>query len=114
MAVVRLLNGKDDTVSAEVGAELWLVLNGYKDGTPEQQEYCSKVKTIYLNWRKAPDEWIKDNWDLFRSKARDEWYIDNNCRPTRPQYDADKDLALKWKLFNEYSPYSQNNLSELI
>lgn len=89
MAYIIFNNNTTATIPAEKANEMWLVLNGYKEGTEEQQEFCTRVKSIHLNWRKAPDEWIKDNYDKFKEKAKDEWYVDNQGNPTRPQHNED-------------------------
>lgn len=89
MAYIILNNKKTITISAEKANQMWLVLNGYIEGTEEQQDFCSKVSKIYLNWRKAPPEWIKENIELYREKAKDEWYVDNQGNPTRPQHNED-------------------------
>jgi hypothetical protein len=98
MAYIIKNDNTTATTSAELGATYWTILHGYKEGTPEQEEYCSKIKKIYLNWRKAPDEWIKDNFDKLKEKAKNEWYVDNQGIPTRPQYKKDWDLKNKWGL----------------
>lgn len=109
MAIIRKTNGTDITVSAEQGSRYWLVLNNKSVGTEEEQDFCSDIKHIYLNWRKAPDEYIRDNFTNFREKARDEWYVDNQGIPTRPQYDADWEIAKRWKLFNNYQAPDDTN-----
>lgn len=52
MAVLQMHNRQNIEISPEKGHELWLVLNGEKEGTAEQQEFCMRVKRLYLNWRR--------------------------------------------------------------
>ena len=104
MAVIRKVNGKDETVKAEQGSQYWLVLNNKVDGTPEEEAYCSEIKHIFLNWRKAPDQYIRDNFTKYREKARDDWYVDHQGKPTRPQFNSDWTLAKKWNLFSAHQP----------
>lgn len=98
MAIIRLTNNQQITVSKERAHEAWAVLNGEIEGTEEQQEFCTKIKKIHFNWRSAPDSWVEQNMDMMREKFRDEWYVDNQGNPTRPQYKKDWDLKNKWGL----------------
>jgi hypothetical protein len=115
MALIRFHDDTTDSVSAEYGLQVYKVLNGKDEGTPELQEYCIRVKSVHLNWRKADDEWIKDNFRKFKDKAKDEWYVDNQGNPTRPQYDADWTLAKKWNLFSNTNPFEkeENTLMDI-
>lgn len=54
MAIVRLLNGKTMAVPPEKALALWQVFSGEEQGSVKQQEFCSGVSRIYLNWNKAP------------------------------------------------------------
>lgn len=98
MAYIILNNNKAITVDADKATRMWLVLNGYEEGDEAQQEFCSKVKSIHLNWRNAPDEWIKDNFDRYKQCCKDYWYVDNQGKPTRPQYNADWEIKRRWNI----------------
>lgn len=98
MAVIRLTNEQQVTVSREKAVEVWEVLNGEKDGTPEQEEFCSKIKKIHFNWRNAPDSWVMQNLQFVKEELKHDWYVDGQGIPTRPQYKKDWDLKAKWGL----------------
>lgn len=98
MAYLILNNGKTASLPADKGADIWLVLNGYEEGTEAQQEYCTKIKSIHLNWRNAPEEWIRDNLETYIEKAKDEWYVNRQGKPTRPQYTSDWNIKKKWNI----------------
>lgn len=66
MAVVKLFNGDQLTMSHERALTIWQVLNGELDGTDEQKEFCSKVEKVYLNRYKAPDSYLHHYAEIFR------------------------------------------------
>ena len=58
MAYIRLQSGKVHYVSAIAGAKIWEVLNGERTGTAEEQNYCLKIKDIYLSRYNAPSSYL--------------------------------------------------------
>lgn len=58
MAIVKLNNNQTVTLSREKAEDIWAVLNGDIEGTKEQQEFCSKIKKIYLNRHHAPQSYL--------------------------------------------------------
>lgn len=108
MAILKLSNGKDKTISLEQSHEIWSILNGEKEPTKEQEEYCSNIDKIYLNWRKAPDSYIRDRFDIIAGMHMAEWAVDNQGTTVRPENYISPDgkyrvwvFARKWGFLDE-------------
>lgn len=104
MALIRLTNGKEETVTAEVGAAIWQVLTGELDPTPDQEKFVTRISKIYLNWRNAPDSYIAKYLDNIISMALSEWLVDRQGRPTRPSGDFAWAFAKRWGLWENGRP----------
>lgn len=92
MALIKLHSGKVQPITHEKAAAIWQVMQGEIDGTPEQIKFCDQVKDIYLDWRIAPESYIRVNRKAIaaiatfhgvsleslpeteRQMAGDEWY----------------------------------------
>lgn len=86
MAMIRLENGDNMEITAEVGAQVWLVLNAEIEGTKEQQEFAETVKKLYLNWRNAPDSYIQERLADIIPMATSGWVISRDTnKPLRPE-----------------------------
>lgn len=105
MAYVVFTDGKKSNISAEQGLGIWQVLNGEIEGDEKQQEFCRKVEKIYLNWRNAPDNYIKANFDLIMPMALSDWMVNEKGQPTEPETGNDFawKFAKRWGLW-EYGP----------
>lgn len=66
MAVVKLSDGNQLTMSHERALVIWQVLNGEIEGSEEQITFCSKVAKVYLNRYKAPDSYLSHYAEIFR------------------------------------------------
>lgn len=66
MAVIKFSENKRQIISHEIAVDIWLILNGEKKGTKEQQKYCENIDKVWLNWRQpdCPESYIVANRDL--------------------------------------------------
>lgn len=112
MAMIRLANGQEKTLTAEQGAEIWAILQGDEEGTAEQQAFCLQVKKLYLNWRNAPDSYIERYKDIIFPMVVGEWmshgirypdgHVTTDGRPTRPDplNNINREFSKKWGLLD--------------
>ncbi len=66
MAIIKLTNGNQLTMSHERAVIIWQVLNGEIEGSEEQVTFCSKVERVFLNRYKAPQSYLKRYAELIR------------------------------------------------
>lgn len=96
MAYIVFNDRKTDQVDAAKGLHVWQVLNGYAEpDDPNDEKYCSRVRKIYLNYRNAPDDYIKERFDIIAPMVIGKWMVDSRPIgngqhtsmgiPTRPQ-----------------------------
>lgn len=112
MAIIHRTDGKHEVVDPEIGAAIWKVLNGEIEPSPEQAKYCETVEKIDLNWRKAPDSYIKAHFDTIIPMALSDWMLEVReadghkivtGRVSRPQPGDDFawNFAKRWGLWYE-------------
>lgn len=101
MALLEFVDGRRELVSAQVGVNVWECLNGDIDPDEDQEEFLSKVKRVWLNWRTAPDSYIAQNTEaVLLAHLRLEWMVDRNGELTRPEAGDSEawEFATKWGL----------------
>lgn len=104
MAVVKLKTGQRKFVPEEAGVSMWLCKHGFEVPDPEQQRYLEQVSDIVLNWRYAPDEYIRRNLLRIIPQVVADWFVDPNGRPVRPARREDYIFAEKWGLWAKNKP----------
>lgn len=99
MALLKFDNKRVETVSAEIGANIWKILNGEVEATKAQEDYIATITEVILNWRNAPDSYINHKLDLFRTLALGDWMCDRQGNITRPSDDTSWKFAKRWGLW---------------
>lgn len=85
MAVVRLADGQDKTLTTEKGLALYRVLKGLDEPANEQMEkWAIRTKKIYLNWRNAPDYYLIERKEALRDILMGYWMRNRVGNYTRP------------------------------
>ncbi|KNX50289.1 hypothetical protein, partial [Listeria monocytogenes] len=51
----------------------------------KQIAYMQTVKTLWLNWHSAPDDYIQANLSWIIPMALNDWIVDIHGKPTKPQ-----------------------------
>lgn len=106
MAIIRFNNGKEESVSPQTGASVWLVLCGEVDPTKEQENFMLRVKNVHLNWRNAPDSYIRKRFDMILQFALADWSVNRAGKPVRPQGEFAWAFAKRWGLWENGRPSS--------
>lgn len=105
MAYLELKSGKKTSISAEQGAFLWKALRNPSGLDEELLEKVQGIKAIYLAWRNAPDDYIRENLKGIVPIALNDWAVDRRTgRPTRPQSDHAWKFAKRWGLWENGGP----------
>jgi hypothetical protein len=117
MAVIRYHTAKEDeNVPAEKGIRYWQLMTGEVDGTEAEMVLCGEIKDISLNWRNAPDSYIKARKHVIFPMVLMAWMCDANGVPTRP--DPSNSFAVgfahKWEmlLYGKIAPSMRDYLPE--
>lgn len=102
VAVIRHNDGRDEIVSPEVAAEVWLILNNEVEPTEEQDGYCSTINRVFLNWRNAPDTYIQRHMSEVRKKVIQEWMrnLDGDYMRPEPTDIENIEFCKKWRLYD--------------
>lgn len=100
MAYLALDNGQKRSIPRDEALKIWGVLNGGVDPTPEQEKFCSHIKDIWLNWRKAPDSYIAQRLDRISQLHLNGWLVDCDGVPVKPGDDSSWVFAKKWGLWD--------------
>lgn len=98
MAHIELVDGKKRSITPEQGVVIWNILQGRNDPTQEQERFISNIRKVYLNWRKAPDDYIEQNFDYIKPMAMADWVTDRSGSPIRPSNKAGFAFAKRWGL----------------
>ena len=96
MATVLLKDGRSLKVSREQGHEIWHILQGEQEATPDQEKFVLSIDRILLSFYKAPDSYISKHLKQFIEWSKRDWLVDYSGRPTRPQTSEQWDLARKY------------------
>lgn len=106
MAYLELRNGTKKHISREQGEKLWNGLQDPESIDETQQKFLGTIKAIYLNWRHAPDSYIKENLDDIIPMALNEWSVDKRGHITRPSTPFAWQFAKRWGLWEFGRPTS--------
>jgi hypothetical protein len=104
MAIIHFHDGKQQSVKPEVGAAIWLVLTGEQEPTPDQEKFASRVKNVCLNWRNAPDSYIKKKFHHVVGFALADWTVNRAGKPTHPSSEFGWTFAKRWGLWDRGRP----------
>lgn len=109
MAYILHIDGTRELRSEAEAEKLWLIKVGRaRPATPAQENYIklirSTIRKVKLNYRTAPDEYIRANFDEVIEEALKSWSVDRRGNPTRPQTDWDLAFAIKWGLWYRNKP----------
>lgn len=99
MAHVIYKDGKRTALSVEQGVKLWKALRSPTGLTDEQLDRLANIKAVYLNWHTAPDDYIRENLSAIIPLALNDWYVNSQGKPTKPQSDEAWRFAKKWGLW---------------
>lgn len=99
MACIRFTDGSRKFVPEPIGVRLWRCLHGLAAATEDQRDYLARVRTVYLNWRTAPDEYIRRNLPDIVEAVTKGWVVDSDGRPLRPSTQEEYAFAAKWGLW---------------
>lgn len=109
MAYVQYIDGTRELRSEAEAKKLWLIKVGRaRPQTPAQKKYVSfirkTIKKIRLNYRTAPEEYIKANIHDIVPMALANWMVNKKGQPIRPATKDDMEFAVKYGLWNQGKP----------
>jgi hypothetical protein len=104
MAIIWFKDGKRKIVSNEVGSKLWLCMHGYVEPDERQKAYIATVRSVHLDWRSAPDPYIRQNLPDIVDMVIQQWTADSSGRPVKPNSHEDYRFAVKWGLWVNNHP----------
>lgn len=76
MAVIKFISGKRLEISGDAALKLWEVLNAEREPTEKEGEYCGRIESLYMNWRTAPDSYLRANKRAVSRICKSEWMVD--------------------------------------
>lgn len=97
MAFIKLKDGRGLEVSRQQGHEIWAVLQGEINATPEQEKFANSVEKISLSFIGAPESYILQNIKLFIDWCKRDWLVDYSGNPSKPQ------TAEQWATAKKYN-----------
>lgn len=104
MAYLILTNGNKRNVPPDLGMRLWNSLHDPSGLDEDQLDYLKTIKAVFLNWHKAPDEYVAGNLDWIIPLALNDWRIDRYGKHTRPDSDEAWRFAKRWGLWEFGAP----------
>ncbi len=107
MALAVLHSGRWVPLSAKQGRELWEVLQGRGKPDAKQVAFADRVRSIHLNWRNAPDDYITINWHRVLPYALRDWEVYKTGKLARPCDEFTLQFCLKWGLYADGAPTSK-------
>jgi hypothetical protein len=100
MAHVILQGNIKQNLTREQGLKVWNILQGTAEPEDEKQAmYCNKVVKIYLNWREAPDDYVRQHLHAIIPLALNEWRVDEQRVPVKPATEFAWDFARRHELW---------------
>lgn len=76
MAYLVFSDRKTDQVDAVKGRHVWQVLKGQAEPDDDKDtEYCARVHKIYLNYYNAPDDYIRERFDIIAPMVIGRWMV---------------------------------------
>lgn len=100
MAVVIFQDGEKRELAPAIALKIWEVLTGVSEPSGEQQiAFCNRVKRLYLNWRTAPEAYIRDHWETIVPLMLSGWRVNRQGQPIMPDSESDWTLSRAWGLY---------------
>lgn len=99
MAYLVLKTGKKMAITREHGEFLWKSLHDPSGLDEEQLDKLANVQEIYLNWRNAPDEYIRENLGGIIPMALNDWSVTGHGKLIKPQSNFAWQFARRWGLW---------------
>ncbi len=99
MAIIKFHNGTQETVSADIGAMIWGILQSEIEPNEKQEAYVASVADVILSWRNAPDSYIKRNLPICRRFGLNDWVYSRDGMPVKPEGDFGWKFAKRWGLW---------------
>ncbi len=70
MALIRFTNQTIKPLPHDKALAIWNVLNGTVEPTEEQAAFIATVERVYLDWRKAPADYLEKYADTLNEMER--------------------------------------------
>lgn len=96
MAYIKLTTGQGIGVTKEQGREVWSVMQGDKEPSPEQEKFMRQVVDIRLSFNNAPDSYISQHLEEYREWCMRDWRVGYDGKPSKPQYPYQWSIAKKY------------------
>lgn len=90
--------------SAQAYVILEILEGRRKPENDKQADYIATVKSVYLPWREAPDDYIANNASHIIPMILGSWMVNRNGIPTRPDSKNSWDHAHKLRLWEHGGP----------
>jgi hypothetical protein len=85
--------------------KVWQVLAGRAvPDSPELARFCDGVQKVILNWRTAPEEYVRARLNEIVPQVIASWVVDRNGNPLRPATKQQYEFARKYGLVKGYKP----------
>lgn len=104
MALIQFKTGKRKQLPTATAVQIWRCMVGLDKPDPKQVSFCAAVKSVSLNWRDAPDEYIAENLHHIIPLALAEWRVDRAGNPIRPVTAHAWAFAKRWGLWVNGKP----------
>lgn len=104
MAYIKFKTGLRQLVPDDKAVSIWLAKYGFLDVDPEQKHFIDCVSTIHIDYRHAPDEYIRRNLNEIIPRVLMSWRVDASGRPACPCTREDYIFAEKWGLWAKGKP----------
>jgi hypothetical protein len=85
MAKIRFVDGGERNLKPDVALSVWEVLSGRQEPTSDQEKYVAQISKIYLNYHTAPDDYIKERFDIIVQLHFADWMIHRCDSPYCPR-----------------------------
>lgn len=108
MAYLEMKDGKKRVISAEHGLYLWKALRDPTDLNDADRHRLRGIKHVWLAWRTAPEEYIRENLRSIVPIALRDWVYDRQGRPFRPED------HFSWKFARHYGLWENGKPSALV
>lgn len=85
--------------------KVWQVKVGHAiPDSPQLAKYAEGIKKVVLNWRTAPEEYVRYHLNDIVPIAVADWVVAPDGTPLRPSTPSGWDFAKKYGLMKGYSP----------
>lgn len=108
MALLILKDGKRQIFSKPDDEarlfKIWQVKVGNAvPDSPELARYAESVSKVILNWKTAPEEYVRHHLNVIVPQAVAEWIVDSKGHPIRPSTHWGWEFARKYGLMRGHS-----------